>query len=70
MSTLKRLSDEDVKAVFQSLHHGSDPPSHLHFQIVPVGPRGLKLSPPSHEFEGECVSQPAFISLEGGCFVG
>jgi hypothetical protein len=51
MTTLKRLCDEDVRAVFDSLHNHVPPPTHLHFQIVPVGPRGLKLSPPSHEFE-------------------
>lgn len=51
MTTLKRLNDDDVRAVFDSLHNHSPPPPHLQFQIVPVGPRGLKLSPPSHEFE-------------------
>jgi hypothetical protein len=51
MTTLKRLGDDDVRAVFDCLHSYSPPPEHLHFRIVPVGPRGLKLSPPSHEFE-------------------
>jgi hypothetical protein len=51
MTTLKRLGDDDVRAVFSCLRSHDLPPPHLHFQIVPVGPRGLKLSPPSHEFE-------------------
>jgi hypothetical protein len=51
MTTLKRLGDDDVRAVFDCLHSYAPPPEHLHFRIVPVGPRGLKLSPPSHEFE-------------------
>ena len=52
---IRRLSDADVRAIFESLHHGVAPPSHLYFQIVPVGPTGLKLSPPAHEFEGKTV---------------
>ncbi|GKY92987.1 hypothetical protein MPSEU_000267300 [Mayamaea pseudoterrestris] len=48
----KRLSDKDVREIFSCLfEYGKRPPSHLCFQIVPVGPNGLKLSPPSHEFE-------------------
>ena len=53
MATMRRLSDGDVRAIFESLHGSSQPPPHLNFQIVPVGPNGLKLSPPSFEFEGE-----------------
>jgi hypothetical protein len=52
MATIRRLSDTDVRAIFESLHGNSPPPPHLEFQIVPVGPNGLKLSPPSYEFEG------------------
>lgn len=52
MTTMRRLSDDDVRAIFESLHEHKRPPSHLRFQIVPVGPNGLKLSPPSFEFEG------------------
>ena len=52
MTTMRRLSDEDVRAIFESLHENKSPPPHLSFQIVPVGPSGLKLSPPSFEFEG------------------
>jgi hypothetical protein len=50
---MRRLSDADVRAIFESLHGNGQPPSHLKFQIVPVGANGLKLSPPSYEFEGE-----------------
>jgi hypothetical protein len=52
MTTMRRLSDDDVRAIFESLHENKRPPSHLSFQIVPVGANGLKLSPPSFEFEG------------------
>ncbi|GAX20034.1 hypothetical protein FisN_1Lh485 [Fistulifera solaris] len=48
---MRRLSDADVRSIFVSLHHGTAPPNHLRFQIVPVGPTGLKLSPPAFEFE-------------------
>jgi hypothetical protein len=53
MATIRRLSDDDVRAVFEAVHDNRQPPTHLQFQIVPVGPEGLKLSPPSFEFEGE-----------------
>jgi hypothetical protein len=53
MATIRRLSDDDVRAVFEAVHDNRQPPRHLQFQIVPVGPEGLKLSPPSFEFEGE-----------------
>jgi hypothetical protein len=55
MTTIRRLSDDDVRSIFESLHGGSPPPSHLNFSIVPVGQNGLKLSPPSFEFEGKYV---------------
>jgi hypothetical protein len=51
-ASVRRLEDSDVRAVFECLHEGRPPPSHLSFRIVPVGPNGLKLSPPSHEFPG------------------
>jgi hypothetical protein len=53
MSTIRRLSDNDVRGIFESLHGNHPPPSQLQFRIVPVGTSGLKLSPPSHEFEGK-----------------
>jgi hypothetical protein len=58
MSTIRRLSDDDVRAIFESLHGDQQPPPDLKFRIVPVGPNGLKLSPPSYEFEGtnsDCI---------------
>ncbi|KAL3944098.1 MAG: hypothetical protein SGBAC_001829 [Bacillariaceae sp.] len=51
MSSIRRLSDDDVRAIFESLHGDHQPPPHLHFKIVPVGPTALRLSPPSYEFE-------------------
>lgn len=52
MATVRRLSDTDVRTIFESLHKNIRPPPHLKFKIVPVGKKGLRLSPPSYEFEG------------------
>lgn len=49
--SVRRLADADVRAIFESLHHHKAPPEHLSFKIVTVGNTGLKLSPPSLEFE-------------------
>lgn len=51
MATVRRLSDGDVRSIFECLHHNRPPPAHLKFSIVPVGSNGLSLSPPSYEFE-------------------
>eukprot|EP00934_Nitzschia_sp_Nitz4_P002384 Nitzschia sp. Nitz4//scaffold197_size40390//12126//13655//NITZ4_007513-RA/size40390-snap-gene-0.47-mRNA-1//-1//CDS//3329540472//2379//frame0 len=51
MASMRRLSDNDVRSIFESLHGNHPPPPQLKFQIVPVGPHGQKLSPPSFEFE-------------------
>jgi hypothetical protein len=53
ISTIRRLPDSDVRAVFECLHENKPAPSHLKFVIVPVGSSGLKLSPPSYEFSGK-----------------
>jgi hypothetical protein len=51
MAASKRMSERDVTEIFASLHEeGREPPPYLPFQIVPVGAKGLKLSPPSYEF--------------------
>ena len=53
----RRLSDTDVRSIFECLHgQGPLPPPHknLKFCIVPVGPEGQKLSPPPLEFKGTC----------------
>ena len=50
--TIRRLSDDDVRTIFECLHHGAPLPDRLKFTIVPVGANGLKLSPPSYEFQG------------------
>lgn len=63
------MSEHDVKAIFASLHiDGEKPPSHLTFQIVPVGSNGLKLSPPSYEFEDGLyvLLRPAKKRKQGG----
>jgi hypothetical protein len=52
-STVRRLSDDEVRAIFECLHSERPVPTHLKFQIVPVGSNGLKLSPPSYEFPGK-----------------
>jgi hypothetical protein len=52
-SVIRRLSDTNVRAIFECLYKGTPPPPELPFLIVPVGPTGEKLSPPSFEFEGE-----------------
>jgi hypothetical protein len=64
MATIRRLEDKDVRAIFECLHEGRPPPSQLSFQIVPVGPNGLKLSPPSYEFPGTW-KQLAIHSITG-----
>jgi hypothetical protein len=53
MATIRRLSDGDVRAIFESLHEGKPPPAHLKFSIVRSPPNGLKLSPPPYEYEGK-----------------
>jgi hypothetical protein len=54
---VRRLVDQDVRDIFECLHLGKPPPPHLPFRIVPVGPNGLRLSPPSHEFPGTSTSE-------------
>lgn len=48
----RKLEFSDVHSIFECLHHGKQPPRHLPFSIVPVGPGDLKWSPPSYEFPG------------------
>eukprot|EP00980_Cylindrotheca_fusiformis_P014555 scaffold3924_cov109-Cylindrotheca_fusiformis.AAC.4 len=50
MSFNRRLSDLDVRAIFESLHGDHLPPPELKFQIIPVGSNGMRLSPPPYEF--------------------
>jgi len=52
MATVRRLSDDDVKTVFECIYSNKPPPNKsLRFHIVPVGPEGLRLSPPSYQFQ-------------------
>jgi|AntRauTorckE5430_2_1112549.scaffolds.fasta_scaffold16656_3 hypothetical protein len=53
MSALRRLSNDDVKKIFDCVHNNKVPPQRLAFQIVVVGPNGMRLSPPSFKFEGK-----------------
>lgn len=53
----RKLESTDVRAIFESLHEGKPPPPDLEFSIVPVGPSGLRLSPPAHEFPGTINEQ-------------
>ena len=56
MSTTRRLSNEDVMTIFDCVHNNVIPKDkRLWFQIVIVGPNGMKLSPPSYQFDGEFV---------------
>jgi hypothetical protein len=51
---MRKLSRSDVRAIFESLlDKTKHPPAHLNFQIIPVGPKGLKVSPQRYEFEGK-----------------
>ena len=54
-TTIRRLSDDDVRTIFECLHHRTPLPARLAFVIVSVGANGLKLSPPSYEFEGKFI---------------
>jgi hypothetical protein len=63
MATIRRLSDEDVRAIFECVHNNMLPPVHLQFQMVPVGPEGLRLSPPSYQFEGMNVKCRCMIGM-------
>lgn len=53
MATIRRLNPEDVKQVFDSLKHNIMPCESLKYSIVVVGSNGMKLSPPSYEFQGK-----------------
>ena len=51
MATVRRLSDEDVQSVFDCIYGNMLPPPRLAFHIIPIGHDGLRLSPPSHQFD-------------------
>jgi hypothetical protein len=52
----KRLTEPDVHTVFSCLRSNQQPPQRLKFRIIRVPQNGLKLSPPSFEFDGEIRS--------------
>ena len=52
-TTVRKLENDDVRAIFESLHDNKPPPPGLNFRIVPVDSDGLRLSPPAHEYEGK-----------------
>ncbi|KAL3811186.1 hypothetical protein ACHAXA_002750 [Cyclostephanos tholiformis] len=47
----KRLTEPDVQTVFSCLWNNQQPPQRLKFRIIRVPQNGLKLSPPSFEFD-------------------
>jgi len=52
MATIRRLSNQDVMGIFDCVHNNRIPRhKRLTFKIVVVGPHGMKLSPPSYQFE-------------------
>lgn len=52
MATVRRLSNQDVISIFDCVHNNRIPRQRrLAFKIVVVGPHGMKLSPPSYQFE-------------------
>jgi hypothetical protein len=53
MATARRLSNDDVKCIFDCIYNNIFPPERLRFHIVIVGTNGMKLSPPSYEFKGK-----------------
>lgn len=53
MATIRRLNPEDVKQIFDSIKHNTMPCESLKYKIVVVGSNGMKLSPPSYEFQGK-----------------
>ena len=50
VTTVRRLTDYDVKTIFECMHNNIPPPKSLKFKIVVVGSNGMRLSPPSYEF--------------------
>ena len=61
MATIRKLSDNDVRAIFESLHGNVPPPPHLPFKIYRSGPQTQNKSPPSYEFEGKNRSVASHI---------
>ena len=57
----KRLTETDVKLIFSCLTNNQQPPTKLRFKIIRVPQNGLKLSPPSFEFNGKSFSR---LSIE------
>ena len=55
-TAVRKLENEDIRAIFESLHDNKPPPPGLNFQIVSVDSDGLRLSPPAHEYEGKLSS--------------
>lgn len=56
-TAVRKIENDEVRAIFESLHDNKPPPPGINFKIVPVDSDGLKLSPPSHEYEGKSLLQ-------------
>ena len=62
-TSIRRLSINEVKSLFDCIYKNKFPPKDLQFKIVLVGSNGLKLSPPSYEYKGETDSREFFVIL-------
>ncbi|KAG7354721.1 hypothetical protein IV203_004077 [Nitzschia inconspicua] len=51
MTSIRKLSDSDVRAIFESIHGTNQPPPHLSFKFIRCPSHCQKLSPPSFEFD-------------------
>jgi hypothetical protein len=51
-ATVRRMPNEDVRAIFESLHQHAPLPAHLKFKVVMGVLNGKRLSPPPFEYEG------------------
>ena len=60
-TSIRRLSINEVKSLFDCIYKNKFPPKDLQFKIVLVGSNGLKLSPPSYEYKGETDSREFFV---------
>jgi hypothetical protein len=56
-ATVRRMPNEDVRAIFESLHQHGPLPAHLEFKVVMGVLNGKRLSPPPFEYEGTTMYQ-------------
>jgi hypothetical protein len=51
-TTVPRIPNDDVRAIFESVHQHGPIPAHLKFKVVMGVMNGKRLSPPPFEYEG------------------